>query len=167
MDELVERVRQLGTGVAPAAAGGQTDNGAEPAASGGPAPLLPVSSMAAPPPTLEPAVAPPPLQPSPGSPEGSLPQELPGSPTEHLLSCQLRLQQRLLTAPGLGCGSPGREAATQRPATGSPGKVKPLMQVGLAARAELIKVHVGRHSGDSLAAVVQIVSAFGITFLPL
>ncbi|PRW45030.1 FAM161A isoform X2 [Chlorella sorokiniana] len=50
-------------------------------------------------------------------------------PTECLLGCQLRLQQRPLTAPGLGCGSPVLEAAQLRPTTGSPGKVESLMQV--------------------------------------
>lgn len=67
---------------------------------------------------------------------GVPPGELLPSPTERLLGCQQRLLQLPLTAPGLGCGVAGAEAGLQRPATGSPGKVKSLMQVGGWAAAD-------------------------------
>lgn len=65
-----------------------------------------------------------------GNSEGVMPPPagLPHSPTERLLGCQQRLQQRPLTAPGLSCYSPVQAPGLPRPTTG---KVKPLMQVGL------------------------------------
>jgi len=149
VDELVARVRQLGT-VAPATAAAVAVSEAEqpspPAAAAAAAgaagsqaapvveaaPLLPSADMA-----IQPVSEPmmeahsPAEEPSGSSLDSGLtPGELQLSPTERLLGCRQRLLQRPLTAPGLVCGSPAPEAALQRPATVSPGKVKSLMQVG-------------------------------------
>lgn len=140
VDELVTRVRQLGTGVRTAAA---TASAAEPPevaeqTVAAPAQPQPPLSLAV---EEDQAANPPAKQPRPGGTVNSVPTEhclahspaesgLCHSPTERLLGCHQRLQRRPLTAPGVGSKSPGPEVAQQRPVTGSPAQVKSLMQVG-------------------------------------
>lgn len=136
VDQLVASVRQLGTG-APVTATAAADSEAAPAV----AAEQQVAEAAPPPPQADTAMmraagdanfeaA---ERPCAGNSEDVKPppEGLPHSPTERLLGCQQRLQQRPLTAPGLSCHSPVRAPGLPRPTTGSPVKVKPLMQVGV------------------------------------
>lgn len=106
--EFVERVHRLGTGAAPCGTAAPADP--------------PACFEAAP----QPAQAAEQQQPAADTP---LPAPLCESPTESLLHCRERLQQRPVTAPGVR-GSPARGGLlASRPASASPRKVKPLMQV--------------------------------------
>ena len=135
------RVHQLGTGVRTAAV---TASAAEPPevaeqTVAAPAQPQPPLSLAV---EEDQAAHPPAKQPRPGGTANSVPTDglpqphcpanssLSQSPTERLLGCHQRLQQRPLTAPGVGSKGPGPEVAQQRPVTGSPAQVKSLMQVG-------------------------------------
>lgn len=121
--DFVARVHQLGTGTA---GGGTTATATAPALHES----APTTAMAADPGASQPQRS---AEPEPEEPPhtGPLTTELLQSPSALLLHCQAQLQQGCLApVPGRSpgqCGSPGVAAA--RPATGSPSRAKPLVQV--------------------------------------